>query len=306
MSESTDIPVPAQDHLQAFLQHLRYERRLSENTARAYGIDITFFLDWCQRFGYDPLGIDHRKLRRFMADMDRAGYSRKTVNRRLSALHTFYRWLVETDVLESDPTSVVSGPKQPKSLPHMLGTEDLERLLTVCNTASPEGLRDQSILELLYATGIRISEAASLAPGDIDFDRQQVRVMGKGSKERIVPVHELALTTLRFYLLHSRPELMARGKGKVEKLFISNTGKDMSADLMRKMFKGRLREAGLDSSLSPHDLRHTFATDLVEGGADLRSVQEMLGHASLSTTQIYTHLSTAHIKDAHHAAHPRG
>lgn len=291
--------------LDRFLDSLRVERGLSAHTVRAYSIDVTDFLRWTQRVTVDPLQVDHRSMRRYLAELDKARYARKTINRRLSAVKTFYRWLVDIGTLEYDPLSVVVGPKQSKSLPHKVGTEDMDKLLEVSDTGTVSGLRNQAILELLYACGARIAEVAALKVGDVNFDSQQVKVMGKGSKERIIPLHSLAIETLRLYLLNARPNLERKAKKPTNALFLSTRGNAMGADAMRKMFKASLREAGLDLSFSPHDMRHTFASDLVEEGADLRSVQEMLGHASLSTTQIYTHLSTGHLKDVHRSAHPR-
>jgi len=165
-------------------------------------------------------------------------------------------------------------------------------------------MRNQALLEFLYACGARISEASGLLTVNVDFSSGQVKVFGKGSKERIIPVYDLALSTIEKYLATARPVLL--GKKASDALFISTRGNAMSTDAIRTVFKGILERAGVDGSLSPHDVRHTFATNLLEGGADLRSVQEMLGHASLSTTQVYTHLSIAHLQEIHHQAHPRG
>jgi integrase/recombinase XerD len=288
-----------------FLATLRAERNLSPHTLRAYASDLEGFTAWLGRQGLGLATIDHRGMRRFLAELDQAAYARTTINRRLSAIKTFFGWLVETGELAADPLSVVSGPKQPKSLPSVLNGEMLQRLLAISETDTTEGIRNQAFLELLYASGARISEVAGLARGDVDFEQGQIRVLGKGRKQRIIPLHHLALKTLEHYLTEARPELARKAKQPSEALFLSVRGRPMSADMLRKVFKACLRAAWLDESLSPHNMRHTFATDLLDNGADLRSVQEMLGHASLSTTQLYTHLSIGHLKETHRRAHPR-
>jgi integrase/recombinase XerD len=302
---STDVLADASALAETFLTSLSVERNLSPHTIRAYATDLRHFCAWADKRQADLLAIDHRLMRQYLAELDRSRYLRSSINRRLSAIKTFYSWLVDTDKLENDPLSVVSGPRKPRNLPHSIGIEDLRRLLEVSDTSTIEGLRNQAILELFYATGARISEVSGLRLTDVDLDESQVKVMGKGSKQRIIPLHQLAVKSLRGYLLRARPELLKASSSPTVAFFLSTRGLPMGADAMRKMFKACLTAAGLDSSLSPHDLRHTFATDLLENGADLRSVQELLGHASLSTTQIYTHLSIGHLKDTHRKAHPR-
>ncbi|MBR2789595.1 MAG: tyrosine-type recombinase/integrase, partial [Eggerthellaceae bacterium] len=204
------------------------------------------------------------------------------------------------------------GPKKPKSLPHTIRSTDMQKLLSVYAAfdgsgaaieRSPQELRDGALLEFLYACGARVSEASGLKLTDVDFAQGQVKVFGKGMKERYIPLHPTSLKVMKRYLLEARP-LLARQPS--DYFFLSDTGKQMNTDVIRRMYKRALGLAGLDLSLSPHAMRHTFATDVLDGGADLRSVQEMLGHASLSTTQIYTHVSTARLKDVHHQALPRG
>lgn len=289
--------------IEKYLISLEFERNLSPHTVRAYEDDLGDFSRWAVREGIDPLAMGHRGFRRYLANLDTAGYSRRTVNRHLSSLHGIYGWLAETGRIEDNPAAVVSGPKQAKSLPRLIPREEMERIMSVCDTSTANGLRDQAILELLYASGARVGEAAALGIDDVDFIQGQIKVCGKGNKERIIPLHPFALKTLRQYIRTARLELL--GAKESETLFISTRGNAMSTDAIRAVFKNVLKRAGADVSLSPHDVRHTFATGLLEGGADLRSVQEMLGHASLSTTQIYTHLSVAHLKDVHSQTHPR-
>lgn len=289
----------------SFLAMLRIERNLSPHTIRAYSVDLADFNQWMRRQGISLAEFDHRSARHYLAEMDLSKYSRTTINRRLSAIKTFFSWLVETGELKANPLSVVSGPKQASHLPKPLVAQDISRLLEINDVSTPVGLRNQALLELFYASGARISEVAGLRISAIDFSQMQMTVMGKGSKQRIIPLHRLALRTLHEYLSMARPQLLNPSLPQTDSLFISTRGAAMSADSIRKVFKAILRQAGLDSSISPHDLRHTFATDLLEQGADLRSVQELLGHENLSTTQIYTHLSVGHLKTVHNQAHPR-
>ena len=286
-----------------FLRHLAVERGLSVNTVRAYATDLRGYFDWAARFSVDPLRLDHRRFRRYLADLEAGGYTRKTASRHLSAVRTFFSYLNANDIIATNPAAAAATPKAARDLPRKTSQSDVERLLEVCPLDEPVGLRDRAFLELLYASGARISELAGLSVVDIDFAASSVRLFGKGSKERIVPLHKLALQVVSEYLQQSRPKLLV-GR-PADALFISTRGNAMSADSLRKVFKARAKQAGLDPSLHPHDIRHAFATDLVEGGADLRSVQEMLGHSSLSTTQVYTHLSLEHMKDVFKTAHPR-
>ena len=299
--------------LDGYLESLRVERGYSEHTIRNYRVDIEAFLAWCKRRGVDPLHATHRQLRAYLGEMDAAQYARSTVNRRLSSMRGFYRWMGLMGATDADPAEALSGPKRGRHLPHVLKQEEMARLLSVHGPIGPDGnpraqtpedMRDQALLEFLYACGARISEAAGLTLQDVDFKTRLVKLFGKGRKERIVPLHDLCIDAMKVYLCQGRPHLMKDAK-PTDSFFVSNKGNPMSADSMRKRFKAAVRAAGLDDSLSPHDMRHTFATDLLDGEADLRSVQEMLGHASLSTTQVYTHLSTTRLKDAHHQAHPR-
>jgi integrase/recombinase XerD len=291
--------------IDSFLTMLRVERNFSPHTIRAYGTDLDNFCVWLERAKLGLADTEHRAVRRYLADLERGRYSRTTINRRLSALKTFFAWLVEIGEIKDNPLSVVSGPKLPRRLPATLVAQDVKRLLEVSDIATPVGRRNQAIIELFYASGARISEVAGLAVSSIDFAQMQLTVFGKGSKQRIIPLHRLALRTLHEYLTIARPELAGRADRPTSALFLTTRGNAMTADAIRKMFKQAIHAAGLDDSLSPHDLRHSFATDMLEAGADLRSVQEMLGHASLSTTQIYTHLSPGRLKDAYTQAHHR-
>lgn len=303
----------AEGLLWGFCRSLEVERGLSPHTVRAYRVDVSDYLRWAARCGVDPLCATHRQMRRYLGELDRARYSRATVNRRLSSLRAFFRWLVQRGAVESDPAAALQGPRQARRLPRVISPSDMARILRVHSGGgasgegrerTPSDMRDQALLEFLYACGARVSEASGLLAANVDFQQGQAKVLGKGSKERIVPLHDLALASMREYAARARPLLLGGADSPL--FFVSSRGGRYSTDAIRAMFKRTLAEAGVDSSYSPHDMRHTFATDLLNGGADLRSVQEMLGHASLSTTQIYTHVSAARLKEVHHRAHPRG
>lgn len=245
-----------------------------------------------------------------------AQYARTTINRHLSSIKAFYRWLVIEDKCQSNPAAILQGPKQSKILPRVIAPRDMEHLLDGAKDANKTQsktqqalkealiLRDDALLELLYAAGLRVSEVSSLELARLDLNQGFVRVMGKGSKERLVPLHQKACQVLENYVLHARPVLKRDSESSY--VFLSVHGRPLSTNTIRTVFKKKVHEAGLDESLSPHAMRHSFATDLLSGGADLRSVQEMLGHSSLSTTQIYTHLTSEHLKEVHHQSHPRG
>ena len=303
----------ARSLIEDFCLDLEVERNASVHTVRAYQNDLQAYVMWCERNKRDPIGVDHRDLRKYLGELDQARYARTTINRQLSSLRGFFRWLAVMGYVEDDPATLLQGPKQNRHLPHVIRPAEMVKLLGVhavgptdapVDAHAAQEMRDQAILEFLYACGARISEASSLKLLDIDFAEYQVKVFGKGGKERIVPLHELCIDAMRRYAWQARPVLL--GSKRSEYFFISTRGNQLNTDAIRKMFKATVRAAGLDPSLSPHDMRHTFATDLLDGGADLRSVQEMLGHANLSTTQIYTHLSPARLKQAHQQAHPRG
>lgn len=306
--------LPGQSEVDAFLEALRFEENDSEHTIRSYRCDLEDYLRWAERSKLDPLRVTHKQARRYLGELDAAKYSRATVNRHLSALKSFFRWLNAMGMVDGDPVGSLQGPKRQARLPRSISSSDMDRLLEVHESRLSEleegsveyakEARDQAVLETMYACGFRISEVSGVKMKDVDFKSMLVKVMGKGSKERIVPIHSTGIAAIRRYLELGRP-VLDTGDGE-EMLFLSNRGKRYSTGSIRAMFKRTLGDAGLDMSLSPHAMRHSFATDVLSGGADLRSVQEMLGHADLSTTQIYTHISAERLKDVHHQAHPRG
>lgn len=290
---------------EAFCDSLVMERNLSEHTGRNYLIDLRDFGRWAAREQVDPLALTRAQARAYLGELDKADYSRRTINRRLAAVRSFFRWLLAHGIVQADPVEALKGPKTTKGLPRTIAPSDMGKLIGVWKgDGTPEGVRNRAILEFLYASGARISEASGLTMDGISLSCGQATLFGKGSKERIVPLHDVAIAAMRDYLDTARPSLLAGGSCPY--VFVSSRGGRMGSDAIRRMFKASIASAGLDCGLVPHDVRHSFATGLVEGGADLRSVQELLGHASLSTTQVYTHLSVAHLKEACRRAHPRG
>jgi integrase/recombinase XerD len=289
--------------LDSFLTHLRVERGLSPHTVRAYSSDLQRYFEWAQRTGIDPVNLSHRELRRYLAELDRSRYARTTITRRLSSVRSFFAYMTAEGLADSDPSTILAAPKLPARLPRTVSTEELQSLLDAPLPDTPLGIRDRAILELLYACGLRVSELVSLTLSDLDLGTGQLVAMGKGSKQRLVPMYPVAMSRLKRYLLEARPQLSSSDSG--DAVFLSRRGRPLSSDAVRDLFKRHLRAAGASSDVSPHVLRHTFASHMLEGGADLRTVQELLGHVALSTTQIYTHLSMKRLSDVHTRAHPR-
>ena len=301
------------DALDGFTAYISRVEGFSPETIRSYEGHVEAFGLWCTREGVDALAPDVHDFRRYLADMKRARYAARTVAAHLSALRSFFRWCLFEGIVDHEVTSSVQMPKIPQNLPVTIAPADMERLLDAPDTGTPEGLRDAAMLELFYATGARISELARLDIEDIDTASRTARLFGKGSKERIVPVYRRALDAVGRYVEQGRPVLVRAGhaadavrEGEARgALFLSMRGNRMDANALRYRFRLLCRRAGLPADVTPHVMRHTFATDLLAGGADLRSVQELLGHASLSTTTLYTHLTPDRLKGAVHQAHPR-
>lgn len=291
----------------SYLRSLKSERNYSDNSIRAYTGDLCLFQNWLIAEELTIEALDSRSMRTYLAYLFEQGFSKPTINRRLSAVRSFMLWLTEQGLLDH-AVITTTGPKNPRQLPRVVSDTDLERLLQPTVAPEPADLRDDALFELMYATGARISELSALRLIDIDASEQLVHYWGKGNKERIVPLHRLALKKLQRYLRNARPRLVQTHKilpKEAGRVFIGSSGKPMSADSIRVAFKRRLIRAGIDCSVTPHDIRHSFATNLLTHGADLRSVQVLLGHEHLATTQIYTHLSVGHLQDVTKRAHPR-
>ncbi len=288
--------------LAAYDRDLR-ARGSAERTRRAYGVDLGGFSEWAGEQGLAPGDVRYRDVRRFGAGLSNAGAAPATVGRKLAAVRGFYGYLVRVEKVGANPAELVSSPKRSEKLPQVLTTEQMRMLLERIPAHTPLELRDRAMLELAYSCGLRCEEIVNLDEGSLDFETEQLRVMGKGSKERLLPVGEPAQRALRRYLDKGRHALVVdRGEPA---LFLSKSGRRLSnSDITRRLGLWT-REAALAAGVSPHSLRHSFATHLLEGGADLRTIQELLGHASISTTQVYTRVDAARLRDTYAASHPR-
>ncbi len=290
--------------IEAFLAYALAEQGLARASVDAYGRDLSEFAEFATSRGAgDPADVDRAGLTVYLLSLRRHGRSPATIKRRAAAIRSFYRFLLREEALEGDPTLDLASPKLPTRLPKVLTIDDVGRLLAMPDPATPAGSRDRAMLELMYASGLRVSELVGLDLGDVDLVHEIVRTMGKGSKERIVPVGTKAIEAMRAYVLHARPVLV-RGRGG-QALFTNRRGGRMTRQACWKLVKTYARAAGIGKPLTPHVLRHSFATHLLERGADLRAVQEMLGHASISTTQVYTHVTRDHLREVYRRAHPR-
>jgi integrase/recombinase XerD len=292
----------AEDVLRLFLDYLPVEKGLSANTVLAYGRDLAKYLSFLERNKVDWSRADEPTVARFIRDESRAGLQARSLARLISAMRSFHKFLSLDGFIKKDPTANLSSPKTWLNLPKFLTVPEVETLLRQPDEKEPGGLRDRAMLEVLYATGLRVSEITGLKPGDINIAEGYVVCRGKGGKERVVPVGETAVAAVRRYLNEVRPAL---DKKSSEALFLTRRGDPFTRQGFWKMLAGHARRAGLSAEVSPHVLRHSFATHLLERGADLRSVQLMLGHSQITTTQIYTHVTRERLRQVYDKFHPR-
>ncbi|WP_258359192.1 site-specific tyrosine recombinase XerD [Moorella sulfitireducens (nom. illeg.)] len=287
-----------------FLYYLVVERGLAENTLASYNSDLQQFLQYLENSRVKSVReVNHGLLVAYLMKMQREGRSPATISQHLAALKSFYHFLLRERLVESDPTVNLESPRQVKKLPRVLTVEEIERLLSQPRPDTPAGLRDKAMLELLYATGLRVSELVALNVDQVNLEGEFVRCLGKGSRERVVPMGQVACFHVRTYLENGRGKLIKR---KTETaLFVNQHGRRLSRQGCWKILKGYAKAANLKKEITPHTLRHSFATHLLENGADLRSVQELLGHADIGTTQIYTHLTRKKIREIYDRTHPR-
>ncbi|HEY8083141.1 MAG TPA: tyrosine recombinase XerC [Solirubrobacterales bacterium] len=278
-------------------------RSAAERTRRAYGVDLGQFSEWAKQHHLGPGEVRHRDVRRYGAALSADSASPATVARKLAAIRGLFDFLVRTERLGQNPADLVSSPKKDQKLPRLLSAEQMQALLEKIPARTPLELRDRAMLELAYSCGLRCAELVDLDVGALDFETEQLRVLGKGSKERLLPVGEPAQRALRRYSERGRPALI--NDRNEPALFVSKTGRRLSNSDVTRRLGLWVREAALAAGVSPHSLRHSFATHLLEGGADLRTIQELLGHASISTTQVYTRVDAARLRDAYAATHPR-
>lgn len=293
---------PLQNSLTEFLNFCRIERGLSINSLEAYKADLQKMEDFCARRKYSDIP-DASILRSHIDALYQAGLGSRSVARHLSTLRNFYKFLLREGRIATDPTELLGSPKQWQTIPKFLNLEEIDRLIQAPDTSRPTGLRDNAMIELLYATGLRVSELCRLGVSDVHLDLGVLRATGKGSKQRMVPVGKEALAAVRSYLETARPAIL---KGRPSRyLFVTSRGGCLTRQAFWKLLRAHGRKAGIFQHLTPHVVRHSFATHLLEGGADLRSVQTMLGHADISTTQIYTHVMRSRLRKTVDQHHPR-
>jgi integrase/recombinase XerD len=296
---------PRAFRLEQFHDYLTYERGLSTQTVAAYGRDLARWLGFIAGQGvHDPARVTPQQLREWVFSLKDAGLAATSIRRAQSALRTYYGFLLAEGAVDADPTDRLESPRVARKLPEFLSLDETSRLLEAPDASKPLYWRDRAILEFLYASGVRVSELVELPMSAIDLEEGFATIFGKGAKERIVPVGVPAVRALERYLREVRPTL-DRGSGK-GLLFLNGRGGPLRREAVWKIVREAARRAGITRQVSPHTLRHTFATHLVEGGADLAAVQELLGHADITTTQIYTHLDRDHLREVHRRFHPRG
>jgi integrase/recombinase XerD len=286
-----------------FLEHLVVERGLAQNSLEAYRRDLARYSAHLTAHGRQVTGLDRAEVPRYLLALREAGLSPRSVARHLSAIRQFHRFLVREGHASEDPTSHLESPRPWHRLPTVLSSDEVDRLLTPGQPTTPQGLRDRAMLEVLYASGLRVSELVGLRLADLNLAGGILRVLGKGNKERLVPMGDAAVESLRIYLADGRPKLERRRVSP--HLFLGRHGRGLTRQMFWQLLKRYVRAAGITKPVTPHTLRHSFATHLLERGADLRSVQMMLGHADIGTTQIYTHLTRAHLKAIYDKHHPR-
>lgn len=298
--------MPDADVIDAFLDHRWAERGLSRATLAAYRSDLAGLARWLGRRGADLLTADAAALQEYLAHRLQGRVRASSAARMLSAFRSFYGYALQHALCERDPCAQVAAPKRGRPLPEVLTEDEMERLLRAPDAGDPRGLRDRAMLELLYASGLRVSELVALQLAQVNRRAGVLRLSGKGGKERMVPFGECAAGWLERYLADARGALLGEGAAAVEDLFVTRRGRGMSRQAFWQLLRRHARRAGIRKTLSPHVLRHTFATHLLNHGADLRVVQMLLGHGDLSTTQIYTHLARDELKTLHRTHHPRG
>lgn len=293
-------------YLEDFKTYLSVEKNFSDHTLLAYSSDIVSYILWLDNASCTE--VDFNKLREYLHFIQRFDYKKTTIARKVAAIRTFYKFLFRERYIDTNPAISLSAPKRPKSLPKFLTPDEVEKILNNVKIETPAGFRNRVILELLWATGMRVSELSNLNFGDLNLEENEIRVFGKGAKERIVLVSDRAKDYLNQYINTARkliaPEYNTGEINDDTPLFINNTGYRLQNKTIRKVINETVEKIELPKKVTPHVFRHSFATKLIENGADLRVVQELLGHAGISNTQIYTHISMKHMKDVYENAHP--
>ena len=293
--------------LEDFKSYITAEKNFSAHTAKAYASDILSSIVWLDDTSCEQ--VNFAKVRDYIHFIQKFNYKKTTISRKIASLRTFYKYLYRERKIDSNPAMNLNNPKRPKSLPKFLTPDEVEQILNNIKIETPSGYRNRAILELLWATGLRVSELSGLNFGDLDLEQNEIKVFGKGSKERIILVTDRAKNYLKRYIQTARA-LVAKGFAVNEPdenspVFINNTGYRLQTKTIRNVINDVVERIHLPKHVTPHVFRHSFATHLIENGADLRVVQELLGHASISNTQIYTHISSQHLKEVYDEAHPR-
>ena len=292
------------EYLYSFLDFLRIERQVAKNTVEAYQRDLQRYIAFCDKLGIEsPAKVKQSHIDSYLEALHDIHLTASSISRNLSAIRTFHKFLIGEDIIKSDPTANISVPKSWMKLPEVLDQVEIETLLNQPDVETDKGLRDRALLEFLYATGVRVSELVSVRFPDIFWTEEFVRVFGKGNKERLIPVGKTALKWVKEYNSNVRKNLISLGLGG-ELLFLNRFGKKLSRQSVWVLIKKYALKGSIKKFISPHTIRHSFATHLIEGGADLRAVQEMLGHADISTTQIYTHLDREYLREVYQQFHP--
>ena len=291
------------DYLDSFLDSIWSEQGLSKNTLISYEHDIKSFLLFLHKNKISLVSTEHSDINSFISDRFSKGISSRSNMRLISSLKKFYLFLVSRNIIKKNPTEDIESPRNVKSLPHTIDTESVDRLLNAPDTKNRFGSRDKAMLEILYACGLRVSELVTLKLSQVVMESNFLRVMGKGNKERIIPINDYALAFLKIYIENHRSDFTRQKKS--DSLFLSNRGSEMTRHSFWHILKKYSKKVGINSHLSPHTLRHAFATHMINNGADLRVVQLLLGHSDLSTTQLYTHVAKNELKELHCKNHPR-
>ena len=291
-----------------FLQYLATERNASNLTIKAYREDLFGLIDWLEATSGTiphPSKLAPQDLRSFQAALQQAGYARTTISRKLASLRSFYRFAMREGIAKNNPAKPLRNPRRQRKLPHVLSNDEVGKLLLAPPSNEVAGLRDRAILETMYSAGLRVSELVALRDRDLDPDEQIIRVRGKGRKERISPLGSYALKAIKAYQRKRIRDPKVEALGRDAPVFVNRFGRILTTRSVGRMLEKHIAVTGLDTRTSPHTLRHSFATHLLDRGADIRSVQELLGHKSLATTQIYTHVSAANLRQVYEKAHPR-
>lgn len=291
--------------IKSFLDYILKQKNYSSNTVKNYEIDILEFKEYLEKEGIKYLDVDYDFIKGYLMELYKRKLSRASVARKLSSLRSFYKYLFNNNFIKTNPFKYVSTPKKEKKLPKYLGVEELEIIFNVSDINTPLGQRDKLILEVLYATGIRVSELVNIKISDIDFYRKEIRILGKGNKERIDPFGDYCLDAINVFINDGRKKILEKHHTDCDYLIINEKGNRITTRGVEKIIDNIVKKASLKKHVSPHMLRHSFATHLLNEGCDIRTVQELLGHESLESTQIYTHVSNERLREVYLKCHPR-